>query len=195
MIRRKKLVMTLITALLVIILCLTIGYAALSKAITITTNKITQSKMTWNIGFQTGSITGAATTTYGSISCGTATATANTISGVAPVFNNATGRCAYTFKIRNSGTITGKISDIAITKPASICTTSGSTMTCGNIIYKLHYDTATSTSLVAVGNTIGPMSGTTPTDKTVVLTVEHNVFETTSYNYTSFAYKITFVQN
>ena len=91
-----------------------------------------------------------------------------------------------------------EISTISITKPTSTsCTTSGSTMVCGNITYKLHYDTATSTSLVAVNDVIAAKSGSTATKKTVVLTVEHTGTNpgTADYKQLSFAYDITFVQN
>ena len=195
MIRRKKPIILLIIIMIVSIIILSVGYAALSTTLNITSNSITQNPMTWNIGFQTGSITGVASTNSGTISCGSATVTSTTITGVSPVFDTADGRCSYTFKIKNSGTIGGKISSINITKPLSSCTTSGSTMTCGNMVYKLHYNSATSTSLVAVNDTINAMSGSTPTEKTVVLTIEHSGIETNGYNQSGFAYQITFIQN
>lgn len=196
MIRRKKLIFTIILVLVITIVSISIGYAALSTTLTITMNKVTQNAMTWDIGFKTGTVTGSVTTNNsGSASCGSATATATTISGVAPSL--AMGdKCAYTFYIQNNGTIAGKISSINITKPTSTtCTTSGSTMTCGNITYKLRYTSATSTTLVATGNTIAAKSGSTATSKTVVLTIEHNGnAETAAYTQSGFQYTINYAQ-
>ena len=197
MIRRKRLVFTIIFVLVISIASISIGYAALSTSISITMNKITQNAMTWNIGFKTGTVSGSVTTNNsGNAVCGSATATATTISGVAPSL--AMGdKCAYTFYIQNNGTIGGKISSINITKPTgATCTTSGSTMTCGNIVYKLRYTSATSNTLVATGNTIAAKSGSTATSKTVVLTIEHNgSVETAAYTQSGFQYTINFTQN
>ena len=199
MIRRKRLVYTIIIVLIVAIVSITIGYSALNASMNITMNKITQNAMTWDIGFKTGTITGTAVTNNsGNINCGTATATATTISGISTKLSGVGDKCAYTFQIQNNGTIAGKISSINITKPTSTtCTTSGSTMVCGNITYKLHYTSATSTSLVAVNDTIAAKSGTTATTKTVVLTIEHTgtTIETGSYNQNGFSYTINYAQN
>ena len=198
MIRRKKLVISIAILLGVILITIAIAYAALSTTLTVTMNKTTQNAMTWSIGFHTGTVSGVASNTgnNGSISCGSATATATTISGVNPSFDTANGMCAYTFKIRNNGTIAGKISAITITKPVSSCTTSGSTMTCGNFVYKLRYNSSSSTTLVAVNDTIAAKSGSTATEKTVVLTVEHSNMsgETGAYNQNNFNYQLTFAQ-
>lgn len=197
MIRRKRLVFTIIFVLVISIASISIGYAALSTSLSVTMNKITQNAMTWNIGFKTGTVSGTATAnTSGSISCGSATATATTISGVAPSL--AMGdKCAYTFYIQNNGTIGGKISSINITKPTGVtCSTSGSTMTCGNIVYKLRYISATSNTLVAIGDTIAAKSGSTATSISVVLTIEHNgSVETAAYTQSGFQYTINFTQN
>jgi len=197
MIRRKRLIFTIILILVVAITSISIGYSALSTSLNITMNKITQSAMTWNVGFQTGTITGTiSTNTSGSCFCGNATATATTISGIAP-YIAAGDKCTYAFTLQNNGTIGAKITSINITKPTSTtCTTSGSTMTCGNIIYKLRYTSATSSSLVATGNTIAAKSGSTATTKKVYLTIEHNgAAETGAYTQSNFKYTLVFGQN
>ena len=198
MIRNKALVISLITLVIVLLLSISIGYAALSKTLTMTTNKITQNAMSWDIGFETGTITGVATSSTGTADCGTATATKTTISGISTTLTGAGDKCAYTFKILNNGSIGGKITAINITKPTSTtCSISGSTMVCGDITYKLHYDSATSTSLVAVNNTIAAKSGSTATQKTVVLTIEYTgtTASATDYSQSGFSYKITYGQN
>ena len=199
MIRNKKLVITFFIVLAVLLVSVSIAYAALSTTLTITTNKITQNAMTWDIGFEAGSITGEArVNNSSSVSCGEATATKTAITGISTSLSGVGDECAYTFTIRNNGTIGGKITAINITKPASTtCTINGSTMVCGSITYKLHYNNATSTSLVAKNDTINPKSGSTPTNKTVVLTITHTgtIASATDFNQTGFAYNLTFSQN
>lgn len=70
-------------------------------------------------------------------------------------------------------------------------------MVCGDITYKLRYNNASSTSLLALNDTIAPKSGSTPTDQTVVLTIEHTgtTASTTDYNQSGFSYTITYGQN
>lgn len=197
MLRNEKLVYGLFIFLAIILCSIAVGYAALSTTLHVTANKVSQNAQTWNIAFDTGTVTGVGTGSN-MVSCGSATAQATTISGFNIQLGDVGDKCAYTFKIANNGTIAGRISTINITKPASTsCTTSGSTMVCGNITYKLHYNTATSTSLVAVNDTIAAKSGSTATKKTVVLTVEHTGTNpgTADYKQLSFAYDITFVQN
>ncbi|MBR4693334.1 MAG: hypothetical protein IKQ06_04690 [Bacilli bacterium] len=198
MIRKKKIVITSLVVAIVMLLSISIAYAALSTTLTITMNQITQNAMTWDIGFQTGTVTGVVTTTNNLASCGTATATSTTISGISTTLSDVGDRCAYTFTVKNNGTIGGKIASISVTQPSGqSCSVNGSTMVCGDITYKLHYDSATSTSLVAVGNTIAPKSGSTPTTKTIVLTIENtgSAAPTADYNQSGFAYTIKYGQN
>ena len=198
MIRNKRLVAFFFIIAFVLLLSVSVAYAALSSTITVTINKVSQQAMTWDIGFQTGTITGEVTTSNALASCGTATATATTISGISTRLADVGDKCAYTFRIRNNGTIGGKITNIAITKPTSTtCTIDGSTMVCGDITYKLRYSTASSTSLVALGDTIAAKSGSTPTEKIVVLTIEHTgtTAQTNDYVQAGFSYTLTFGQN
>ena len=198
MIRKKKIILSFIIIAVVLLLSIAIAYAALSTTLTITFNKVTQNPMTWDIAFQTGTVAGVSTSTNSLSSCGSATATTDTISGISTTLADVGDKCAYTFVIRNNGTIAGKISSIDITKPNNTtCTITGSTMVCGDITYKLHYDNESSTSLVGIGDTIAPKDGSTPTLKTVVLTIEHTgtTASTEDYEQLGFSYKITYGQN
>lgn len=197
-IRNKKTIIIIVSVVIVLLLGISIAYAALSKTITVTTNNVIQSAMTWDIGFDSGTVTGTAVVNNsGNVNCGSATATATTISGISVTLSEVGDKCAYTFSVKNRGTIGGKISTITVTKPTSTtCTITGSTMVCGDITYKLHYDTHTSSSLVAVGDVIAAMSGSSPTAKTVVLTIEHTgqTASSTDYNQSGFAYDILYGQ-
>lgn len=199
MIRNKKFVNTLFIILITLLLSTFIAFSALQTTLNITVNKTTQNALTWNIGFITGTIEGTATGTNTSLmSCGSGTATATTISGIKVKLANKGDYCSYTFKIQNTGNIAGKISSISVTKPSGVtCSVTDSTMVCGNITYKLHYDTATSTTLVKANDTIAAKSGSTATTKTIVLTAEYtgtNLSEE-DFSQSGFAYTINYTQN
>jgi len=198
MVRKNNLVL-ISGILIVLVLFLTIAYAALSTTLKPKFTGITQSAMSWNVGFKTGTVTGTASGTTSGITCGSATATATTISGINVSISNPGDKCSYTFQIQNNGTIGAKISAITPTKPANTtcATASASTMVCGNITYKLRADSATSSTLLAVGNTIAAKSGSTATLKTVVLTAEYSGSSASSDDFyqTGFAYTINFTQN
>ena len=198
MIRNKRIIYTFFIIIGVLVFTLGIAFAALSQTLNITVNKVTQQAMTWNIGFQTGTVTGTATgTNTNLVTCGNATATATSITGLTGRLTQPGDKCAYTFKIVNNGTITGKISKITVTSPDNWdCDITGSTMVCGNFTFKLRYNNATSTTLVAVNDTIAPKSGSTATTKTVVLTIEYgNEYEEfEDYDLSNYEYKLTFAQ-
>ena len=165
MIRNKKLIKTIFIVLAVLIVITSIAFAALSQTLNVSTNNVTQNALSWNIGFEPGTVNGVLTATDPRMAtCGAATVTSDTISGISVVLENIGDKCAYTFNLQNSGTIGGKLTNIVVTKPTSTtCTITGSTMVCGNITYKLRYNSATSDTLVAVNDTIAPKSGIVPT--------------------------------
>ena len=183
----------------VIFLCLTflalgIGYAALSATMNITSNKVTENALTWNIGFQSESVSGVPSgsdTSY--MQCGTVTANASQVSGVRAILSDVGDKCSYTLHIVNSGDIAAKISSISTTNPTGYtCTTTGSTMVCGDITYKLRYTSSTSTSYLAVNDSFAA-SGTTP----VYLTIEYtgNTAAADDFEQNNFGYTIVFGQN
>lgn len=198
MIRNKKLIRNIFIVIAVLILITSIAFAALSQTLNISTNKVTQSAQSWNIGFEAGTINGVLTATDPRMAtCGAATVTSDTITGINVILENIGDKCAYTFNLKNSGTIGGKLTNLVVTKPTSTsCSTSGSTMVCGNITYKLRYDTATSNTLVTLNDTIAPKSGNTPTTRVVVLTAEYTGSSLASddFQQNGFAYTLTYSQ-
>ena len=84
----------------VLILITSIAFAALSQTLNISTNKVTQSAQSWNIGFEAGTINGVLTATDPRMAtCGAATVTSDTITGVSVVLENIGDKCAYTFNL------------------------------------------------------------------------------------------------
>lgn len=155
---RRNLQVLLVGAILMVV-GISVAFAALSTALNITTNSVTSlgsPDISWNIGF-TGT---SATATVGGTSatgrsCGTATITATSVTVGATTLSKPDDSCTYTLTIKNSGTITGTLASITPTKPTGTnvtCgTASGSTMVCGNITYKLTTDSTGSTALTTGG--------------------------------------------
>ena len=135
---------------LVAVVVLGVAYAAMSTVLTITSGKVTQNALNWNVAFDTASTTVNATaggTSATGRTCGAATVSASTLTFADTMLSKPGDTCTWSFTIRNTGSIAAKISGFAYTKPVSSCTTSGATMTCGNIKYSVTTDTAGSTVL------------------------------------------------
>ena len=198
MYRDKKSIIILLIIAGAFLASITVAYALLQTSLNVTINTVTQESLTWSIAFEPGTVTGTAVVNNSNaVSCGTATVTQTTISGVSPVLADTTDECAYTFTIKNSGDIAGQISNITIQEPAGIsCTKNGSTMVCGDITYKLRYNTAESTSFVSVGDTIAGKVGSTPTTKTVVLTIQYTgaTAAADDFSQNGFSYTLLFSQ-
>ena len=171
-----------------------IAYSALSTTLLVNTNKVNVNALTWNIGFQSETVSGVATgsdTSY--MQCGTVTSNASQVTGVRAILSDVGDKCSYTLHIVNSGGIGAKITSISTTNPEGYtCSTTGSTMVCGNITYKLRYTSSSSSSLLAVNNTFG--IGTT-TD--VYLTIEYTGSSAAAddFEQNNFGYTIVFGQN
>jgi len=161
----KKL-QTILVAVLLLVVTMSIGYAALSATLTITGNNVIQQPVIWNIGFTgttiTGTGSGIGTTTYGR-ECKTATvgnngATVTLASGVA--LSKPGDKCVYPLTIKNSGNITGSLASITPGDPTSTnCTKTNASasvsakMVCGNLTYTLSGSNDDSTKLTT-GSTL-----------------------------------------
>ena len=198
MYREKKTIIIILIIVGAFLVSITVAYALLQTSLNVTVNSVSQQKLTWNIGFVPGTVTGTAVVNNSNVViCGTASVTATTISGISPILSDTTDECSYTFTIRNNGDIAGQISNITIQEPTGLsCTKSGSTMVCGDITYKLRNNSAESTSFVAVGDTISPKVGSTPTTKTVVLTIQYTGATAASddFSQNGFSYTLLFSQ-
>ena len=152
------------TLIIVAILCaallgLAVAYAALSAALNVTFGKVSQNSLIWSVGFESGSISGTKTGSNDTV-CGTATATASTVSLNDTVLAMINDKCVYKLKIKNTGTVGAYLSLIAAKTPTSITCTNSTTskMICGNITYKLTTDEA-GESLLTTGNTLIASTG------------------------------------
>ncbi len=149
--------------IIVTILCaalfgISIAYAALSATLTITMGKVTQNALTWNVGFETGTVNGTKT---GGATCGQATATSDSVTVANTTLATLHDKCVYKLKVKNTGSVAAQLSAISAKTPSSVTcnTTTTSQMVCGNITYKLTTDAAGST-LLGTGGTLAASSGT-----------------------------------
>ena len=135
--------------LCVVVLALSISYAALSSTLNINFGTVTQSQQTWDVGFVAGAVTATTMGTSATgLTCGVATVTKNSVSVANSTISKPGDGCVYELTVSNSGTIDATLGTITnITPSATSCTESGTSMVCGNLTYKLTTDQAATTLL------------------------------------------------
>ena len=161
--KNQKDLSTIVLLLIVVVVGMSIAYAALSATLTVKVNSLTQNSLSWNVAFQTGSVTG---TPGGSgsagRSCGTATVTTNSVTVADTELSKPDDSCTYALTIKNTGSIDAVLGTITAVSPTSTsCTNSGASMVCGNITYKLATNSDGST-LLTTNSTLAKTNGTLP---------------------------------
>ena len=124
---------------------ISIAFAALSQTLNITSGKVAQNALTWNVGFVAGTYTGTPDgTSNNGLSCGSITATRNTLTVANTTLSKPGDVCRYSIPISNTGDLDAYLQSISYTKPTSTtCTMVAAntteerygSMTCGNIKY------------------------------------------------------------
>lgn len=168
---RKSLQVVLAVAL-VLLAGVSIAYATLSATLNITFGNVTQSPMTWAVGFTGSTVSGTASGTGDvGLSCGDATVTANSVSMGNIELSKPGDKCTYTLTIANTGTIDATLYSITPTGPSSTTcgTVENGTIVCGNITYILAEDSNGDEEL-QTGTTLAKETGT----KTVYLIAKYN---------------------
>ena len=157
---QKSLVIT-VAVLLVLVIGISVAFAAMQANLSITTNSVSQSALTWNVGFQTGTVQGTegGTGTTGRV-CGDATVTANSVTVANTQLSKPDDSCTYALVVKNTGSVDARLGNVTAVSPTSTsCTPSGASMVCGNITYKLTTD-STGNTLLTTGGTLAKTSGT-----------------------------------
>ncbi len=162
---KKNLKDTKMLVVIVIGLVLLIGvaYAALSQTLEITTTAVTSSGISWNVGFQSGNVTGTkGGTSTADVVCGTATVTGSSVSVAASTLSKPDDSCTYALVIKNLGDIDATLASVNPSAPTSTsCTNSGASMVCGNITYYLSTtNNVASPTLLTTGGTLVKTTGT-----------------------------------
>ncbi|MBQ6135044.1 MAG: hypothetical protein IJI60_01865 [Bacilli bacterium] len=180
---------------LLLVVAVAVAYAALTSTLTITTSQMTQQALTWSVALVPGTLTateGGDASTTGRV-CGTATVTTTSITVADTTLSKGQDSCMYTFVVRNAGDISAKLGTINTTKPSG-CTSSGSTITCGTIQYKI--TTTNSFSGTAVSTSNVTVAG--GADKTLYLHVKNTAASgttSTTAEYSNVGYTLVFNQN
>ncbi len=150
-----KVVVASVIALCVMVVCISVAYAALSSTLKINFGNVIQEPVTWNVGFSGSSYAGVAGSNNSSKTvCGSASITANTVT-INPKIGGVGDSCFYEIPIKNSGTIDAKIDSIRIFAPDGVMCTQSATpprLECGAIAYAFTYKVATSTAYPKVGD-------------------------------------------
>ena len=177
---------------LVLLLAITVVYAALSTTLNITINRVSQNAISWNVAFSTGSVTPTVGGTGDAgRSCGTATVDATTVTVANTTLSKPDDSCTYQLTINNTGSIDARLGTITPVHPSSTsCTDSGASMVCGNITYKLATN-STGTTLLATNSTIAKTTGT----QTVYLIIKYTGATTSNTATTQSSGGFTLVYN
>ena len=166
----RRTLLGVIYAMVVILTGISVAYAALSTTLNVTVNKVTQNALTWNVGFQTGTVPVTPGGEGSSVAtCGAASVTASTVTVAESTLSKPNDSCTYTLTVKNTGGIDATLGTITPKNPESTsCTNSGASMVCGNITYKLTTDAA-GTTLLTTGGTLAKTNGT----QTIYLVVKY----------------------
>ncbi|MBR2678461.1 MAG: hypothetical protein IKE63_03495 [Bacilli bacterium] len=165
------------------VFAIVIAYAALSATLTITTNKITQNALTWNVGFTTGTVNATAVGTSATgRTCGSATVAATSITVADTTLSKPGDGCIWKFTVKNTGGIAAKLSSIVPAEPSSTsCTktnassSAGAQMVCGNLTYSINSAASNSsgTTITKTGLTTGSTLAASTGSLDVYLVVQY----------------------
>lgn len=150
MLKSKKSLIIILFILIFSIGIISIAFAALSQTLNITSGKVTQNALTWNVGFVAGTYTGTPSGTSSTgRSCGNITATRNALTVANTTLSKPGDSCEYEIPISNTGSLDAYLQSITYTAPTSTsCTINNpgdnslpyGDMTCGNIHYYIYVD-------------------------------------------------------
>jgi len=142
---------------------ISIAFAALSQTLNITSGKVTQNALTWNVGFVEGTYTGTPDgTSNNGLSCGSITATRNSLTVANATLSKPGDKCEYEIPISNTGSLDAYLQNVSYTAPTSTsCTINNpgdnslvyGDMTCGNLNYYIYVDFCDSIVHVAPNST------------------------------------------
>ncbi len=159
---KKRNVRMIVVALCIIIVILgvTIVYAALSNDLVINVGKTIQTSLSWDVRFEEGSVTPveAGPSNTGRI-CGVAVVNTSTITVPNVTLAKKNDMCSYRLVVENNGKIDATLAEVTPISPDSTgCVSNGSSMVCGSITYMLTTDAA-GENLLSTGGTLAKLDG------------------------------------
>lgn len=157
---RKSMYISII-ALIIAVIGVTIGYAALSTSLKVKFGTVTQSKFNWNVKLTNGEITGVNSGTSAT-TCGVATVTDNEVSIEAIKLAKPGDKCSYQLNVKNEGDVDAVLSNISSIAPEGVSCKTGENkeLVCGNVTYSLATDALGTTPLTVGQQRVGKINGT-----------------------------------
>ncbi len=199
----------MMVAFLVVIVGLSVAYAALSTTLNITVNKVTENALTWDVAWATTStcVLNEGGTSSTGRSCGAATASGTSLTIADTTLSKPGDYCRYTCTINNNGGIVAKFGSATATVPTvtsggGSCSKSGTTITCKNsssailLTYKIGKNDDCSTAL-STSDTIAAKSGSTPGSFYVHVCIDYASadVQSTAQVYSNAKYTLVWNQN
>ena len=202
---KEKLTFTVV-AMLVMVVGLSVAYAALSTTLNVTVNPVTSNVMSWTTGWSATCTKTESSTSSSGKSCGAASISNGVVTIAATTLSKPGDYCHYACTITNTGSIGAKLTGVTIaqtptaTSGGGSCSTSGTTITCKNsgntnvITYKISKnDTCTSLYTNSENISIAASSGTQP----VYICVDYvdTGVQSTKQIFSAASYSIALTQN
>jgi len=156
---RKSMYIAII-ALVVGVIGVTIGYAALSTTLKVKFGTVTQDSFTWDVKLASGEVAGVNSGTSGT-TCGTATVTDSEVNIAAIKLSKPGDKCSYRLSVKNAGDVDAVLSNISSTAPEGVSCKTGENkeLVCGNVTYSLATDINGANPLVVGEQRVPKTSG------------------------------------
>ncbi len=141
--KKHKIMYISISILIIVVIGITIAYASLRTNLNIKFGKVTGKPITWDIGFQEGTIEGEAFGTSATgRECGQLTVTKDTITVNSIALSKPDDRCSYKLSVENYGGVVARLESITPKTPSNAACdfSKESKMICNNITYQLAND-------------------------------------------------------
>ena len=122
-------------AVLLLLFSVSVAYAAVifTQSLTITSNKVSQTGISWNVHFVAGTVNASEASTNGTgYTCGAATVTTTSVTIADSEMSIPNKTCTYELQIKNDGGVAAKLGQISrtTTPTATVTPTSAGSVTC-----------------------------------------------------------------
>ena len=160
--RNQQKLTVIIVGLLVMVIGLSVAYAALSATLNVTANKVSTSVISWEVSLSCSLTTTGGTSETGR-SCGTVSTSGSTITIADTQLSKPGDYCLYTCTVTNNSGVAislGSINSTAPTKSSGTesCSASGAAITCTYVKYQLCTAQSSGTCSTALSTSNGGVS-------------------------------------
>lgn len=195
--RRKRLhtksIYIIITLLILFLVIIMIAYSVLNQVLNISFQSVNQAVLELDVGFKIETVSGIPSSNNNTAVCNQVTTTKESVNNINISMTNTNDKCIYELETQNNGSINAKIQSIQATYPndTSCTLVNDSTFTCGNITYKLRYDTTNNSNTVNVNDYLNASA-----TKKIYLIVEYTgTPEDDDFYQEGFGFTINYIDN